>query len=125
MGIQPTKIFLSRGNGINKQVTTGFHVVKHQRTVEVEAEFGGIEHLKQHDFVTRRSQCSEISLKRSNRRKEVENQNHERSLTHDFNDALERRGEIGGCPAAAGFKLQHKPAGMADAVARGEEIPNR
>lgn len=62
----------------------------------------------------------EVAFQRGDGREEVREQHHEAALADDFDDALERGGEVGGGTAGRFLQREHEVAEVAGAVAGGE-----
>src|SRR6185295_10167353 len=111
---------LAGSGGVNIEIAARFDVVKERVLVEGEIEFGRVEDVKQYDLVAARAETGEVFPERLNGRQEIGDQHHQSAFAHDFDDTLERRGEIGGGAGGGLFEREHQVPQMAGAMARGE-----
>jgi|SRR5579859_579379 len=120
VGFQPFQVILPRGGGINEKLPARFHVLEHDGFVEREVQLGGVEEMKKHDFVAARGEGGEVFFQRANGAEQVGNQHQQGAFFYGLDDALERRGEIGGGAGGGLFELEHQMAQMSRAMARGK-----
>jgi hypothetical protein len=120
VGFNFARVFLSGGVGVDKEQASGFHVLEHGGSFEIEIDFGGIEHLKNDHLMAARGKGGQLRLDFFEGRQEIRENDNEPTFADDFNDPLERRGQIRGLSAGWLLEGEHQMAQMTGAMARGQ-----
>lgn len=76
VGAEFVEVILSRRGGIDVEVALGFHVEEQRSLVEVKLLFGGIEQMKEEDFMSASDEAADVLLQRVDGRQQVGDENH-------------------------------------------------
>jgi hypothetical protein len=95
MTFESALILLAGRRRVEVNIATTFKVVKQHCAIECKRQFVGIEHMKQNQFVSGRSESSEMPFQFIDRREQIRDQDDETPFAHEFGDALQWLIQIG------------------------------